>query len=276
MVKFWPVRVKVRSGSESRVLHSTVYCPLKPFLAPISLFLRSQMLVARKRRGTNSNLQKVSKSAWEDNKRSSGIEDSTSIVHLSSLLAKSDGVKVNLPVSLAAEGKLGDLAGIMRRVNAAKDGLRLLLASGSKVKGKNGIIQKPLVDHVVEWRGDSVDGDGIIAQSQNAIEPAESKSKPRLIGSLSKELILDFQVADCHGIPRNKAAELSGAVLDLKFRAVLLVGARGFMIIFAVEVARNGAALGRWNPEVGAAGVHDNLEFLWRATDRDGGEVLMG
>ena len=39
MVKLWPVSVKVRSGRLSRVSHSTVYCPLYPFLAPISLFL---------------------------------------------------------------------------------------------------------------------------------------------------------------------------------------------------------------------------------------------
>jgi hypothetical protein len=38
-VKLWPVSVNVRSGRLSRVSHSTVYCPLYPFLAPISLFL---------------------------------------------------------------------------------------------------------------------------------------------------------------------------------------------------------------------------------------------
>src|SRR5205809_4881520 len=40
MVKLWPVRVKVRSGRESRFSHSIVYWPLKDFLAPISLLLR--------------------------------------------------------------------------------------------------------------------------------------------------------------------------------------------------------------------------------------------
>jgi hypothetical protein len=39
MVKLWPVSVKVRSGRPSRLSHSTVYWPLKPFFAPISLFL---------------------------------------------------------------------------------------------------------------------------------------------------------------------------------------------------------------------------------------------
>lgn len=38
-MKLWPVRVKVRSGRLSRLSHSTVYWPLKLFLAPISLFL---------------------------------------------------------------------------------------------------------------------------------------------------------------------------------------------------------------------------------------------
>ena len=39
MVKLYPVRVKDKSGSSSRFLQSTVYCPLKLFFAPISLLL---------------------------------------------------------------------------------------------------------------------------------------------------------------------------------------------------------------------------------------------
>jgi len=40
-----------------------------------------------------------------------------------------------------------------------------------------------------------------------------------------------------------------------------------------VEIAGYGAALGGGNPEVGAAGVENDLELLRRGTDRDVGEV---
>lgn len=38
-MKLYPVRVKDKSGSSSLFLQSIVYCPLKLFFAPISLFL---------------------------------------------------------------------------------------------------------------------------------------------------------------------------------------------------------------------------------------------
>ena len=45
------------------------------------------------------------------------------------------------------------------------------------------------------------------------------------------------------------------------------------MVILLVEVAGDGAALGGWNPKVGAAGIEDDLKLLWRVADGDLGEV---
>lgn len=50
MVKLWPVRVKVRSGSELRFSHSIVYCPFQLFLAPISALLRNELAHILERR----------------------------------------------------------------------------------------------------------------------------------------------------------------------------------------------------------------------------------
>ena len=47
------------------------------------------------------------------------------------------------------------------------------------------------------------------------------------------------------------------------------------MVILAVKIASNGAAFGRWNPEIRATCVEDNLEHLWRRADGDLGEVYV-
>ena len=67
MVKLWPVRVNDMSGSSSRLLHSTVYCPLKPFFAPISLLLRDVRLQPKKEKTyTYSSSARVAGSAMSD------------------------------------------------------------------------------------------------------------------------------------------------------------------------------------------------------------------
>lgn len=45
------------------------------------------------------------------------------------------------------------------------------------------------------------------------------------------------------------------------------------MVVLVVEVASDGATLGRGNPKVGAAGVKDDLELLRRVADGNLGEV---
>ena len=45
------------------------------------------------------------------------------------------------------------------------------------------------------------------------------------------------------------------------------------MIVLAVQVAGDGTALGRWDPEVGAACIQDDLEVLRRRANGDFREV---
>ena len=45
------------------------------------------------------------------------------------------------------------------------------------------------------------------------------------------------------------------------------------MVILVVEVASNGATVRRRDPQVGAAGVEDDLELLGRVADGNLGEV---
>ena len=48
------------------------------------------------------------------------------------------------------------------------------------------------------------------------------------------------------------------------------------MIVLAMKVAGDGAALRRRDPKVGAAGVENDLERLRRGSDGDLGEVCWG
>jgi hypothetical protein len=71
-----------------------------------------------------------------------------------------------------------------------------------------------LIKHVVEWRSDVVDRDGIVGKAEDTVEPnsrvnrklpvlsremyilAEGKSQTRLFGGLRKVLVADRDITD--------------------------------------------------------------------------------
>jgi hypothetical protein len=188
-------------------------------------------------------LQELSNGGGQGNEGCAGVQDDAGVVHLGGLLAERDGIKVDLPVGLAPQGKLDELAS---------------------------------VEHVVERRDDAVHTDGVVAETHDAVEPAEGKGKTGLGGGLSEVLVLHLEVADLEDIVGHEAAQLAGSVADLERGAVLLVRRRRGRVILGVQVAGDRVALGRRDPEVGAARVEDDLERLgWRA-EGDLGEVWAG
>ena len=74
---------------------------------------------------------------------------------------------------------------------------------------------------------------------------------------------------------RDVASNLAGAISDPKLGAIFDVGRGGGSIVFAVEVASNRPTLGARDPEVGAAGVKDDLEFLRGRSESDRTKVLL-
>jgi len=72
---------------------------------------------------------------------------------------------------------------------------------------------------------------------------------------------------------RHESTQAAGAILDGEFAAVLLVCGRSRRVILLVEVASDGAALRRWNPQVGTTSVEDDFEGLRRGTELDLREV---
>ena len=169
-------------------------------------------------------LQKLGNGGGKSDERSTGVQNDTSVVHLSSLIAKGDGIEVNLPVGLAPQWDLSELARVVTLINAAESGDRLLLLVGvSEIKGEDGLVQKSLVEHVIERRDNLVHADCIVAQTHDAVEPAEGKSKTRLRGCLGKVLVLDLQIANLESVLRHVARERTGAITDLKLGSVRLI-----------------------------------------------------
>lgn len=160
-------------------------------------------------------------------------------------------------------------------VNTTERGLGLVtvLVGVTQVEAEDRLVDELLVDHVVEGRDDLVDGDGVVAQTQDTVEAAKGKGQARLAGRLSEVLVLDLQIADLKDVIGDEAAQAAGSVADAELRAVLLVGGRLGRVVLAVEVAGDGAALRGWHPQVGAASVKDDLEALGRSTKGDLGVV---
>lgn len=225
--------------------------------------------------GTHFLVQKLGEGGRESNERGTGVEDDTSVVELGGVLAEGDGVEIDFPVRLAAERDLGHRTGVVILVNTAEggDGLITVLVGVAKVEAKDRLIEEVLLQHAVEGRGDLVDGDGVVAETKDTIEATEGKGQAGLTSSLSEELVLDLEVANGDGVLGDETAQATRAIADGELGTVLRIGARRGRVVLAVKVAGDGAAGLRRNPEVGAAGVENDLELLrWRA-DGDGREV---
>jgi hypothetical protein len=226
--------------------------------------------------GTNLLVEQLSKSGGKGNEGSAGVEDGTGVVQRSRLATEGDLVEVDLPVSLAAEGNLGQLAGVVVLVDAAEQGLALstLVVGVAEVEAEHGLIKKTLVNHAVERRDNAVHGDGVVAKTHDTVEAAKGEGKTGLRGSLSEQLVLDLEVANLDGVLADVALKAAGAIPDGKVGAVLLVGGRLAVVVLGVQVAGNGAAVTAGNPQVGATGVQNDLELLRRGADGDLREVL--
>ena len=191
---------------------------------------------------------------------------------LRNIIAVANSIEVDLPVGLATERDGGDLASVLVLVDTAKDNLGLAILVG-EVEGEDGLINELLLNHLVERRGDPVHCDSRVAETKNSIKAAKGKSQAGLARSLGKELVIDGNVTNGHSVLRDEAAEATRAILNLKARSVLLVRRRLGRLVLVVEVAGDGAALGRGNPKVGAAGIQNYLEGLGWRSEGNFGEV---
>ena len=98
------------------------------------------------------------------NQRRAGINGSTDVVQLNSLLAEGDCVQFNFPGKLAAKRKLHHLSGVMVLVDAAQCDLSfvaLTVLTVAKIKGEEWCMQQALVEHIIERRDHVIDSNSV-------------------------------------------------------------------------------------------------------------------
>lgn len=206
--------------------------------------------------------------------RCAGVDSSTGVVEIHLFVAKGDLVELDLPVTLTADGGVGNLALVTAVIHTAKDSLATVLLRVTKVESELGLIQKTLVDHLVEGRDDTVDADRVVGETEDTVKLAKGESKTGLRGSLGKVLTLDLQVADGQDVVGHDTLHGARTILDLEFGAVLLVRRRGRVVVLGVQEASDRRALGRGDPEVRRTSVENDLEGLGRSAKGDVGKVL--
>ena len=226
--------------------------------------------------GTDFLVEQLSESGGQSDERGTSVEDGAGLVDLGGLVAEGDGVEVDFPVCLPAQRDLDHVAVVVILVHATEDALRLraLVIGIGEVEGEDGLVDQTLVDHVVERWDDLVDGDGVVSETHDTVKAAEGKRKARLRGCLSEVLVFDGEIANAHGVLADISLQFARSVPDGEIGAILLVGARLAVVVLAVEIAGDGAAVLAWHPEVGAAGIKHHLELLRGCSDGDLGEVL--
>jgi len=113
------------------------------------------------------------------------------------------------------------------------------VVSRGQVEAKDGLVDQALVDKVVEGRDDTLDGDGVIAETKDTVKLAKGKGKTRLLDRLAKGLILDDDAADVEVVVADNTLERTRAVLNAKLSAVGLEGLGLVRVVAAVEEAGN-------------------------------------
>lgn len=152
-------------------------------------------------------LQELGKCRRKSNEGGTSVKDDSGVLKLGNVLAKGNGVKVYLPVGLSAERDLDQLSGVVALVNTTKGSLRgiTFFVAVAEVEGKDRLIKRLLVQHVIERRDNLVDGDGVESKTQDTVKAAKGESQARLVGGFGEVLVLDGNVADRHSVAGNKA-----------------------------------------------------------------------
>ena len=189
------------------------------------------------------------------------------VVKLKLIIAKGNLVQFNLPVGLSAHRSVRNLALVGGVINTTEGGLSSVFLGISHAEGKHRFVNKTLVHKVVERRDDVSDSDGVVSETKNTIKSgyycekgvqrakrgdllAKGKGKTWLLGSFGEVHTSHGEVTHAEIIVRDVALHGTGTIVDLKVSSVGLVGGRGTGIVFGVEEARDGRALGAGNPEV--------------------------
>lgn len=153
------------------------------------------------------------------------VDGGTSVLEFEFFTAKFDLFKLDLPVSLAANGNIVDLASVMAGVDATENCFSTICIGIAQSESKDRFVEELLVDHVVEGGCDVVDSNCVIRKTQDAIEStsvmvsvlqhatglgdllAKSKGQTRLLDSLCKLLPFDSEIPNAEIVLRDETLE---------------------------------------------------------------------
>ena len=167
----------------------------------VSLIALDGVLAVESLLGAHLFVQQLGEGGGQSDQRSAGIENDTGVVKIGCVFAKGDRVQVDFPVRLASERDLGQLARIVGAVDTAEGRLGLGTVVGvAEIEGEDGLIDQILINHVVKRGRDMIDRDGIVTETQDAIETAKGKGQTRLAGCFSEQLVLDLKISNAESV----------------------------------------------------------------------------
>ena len=168
--------------------------------------------------GADLLVEQLGEGGGEREQRSARVEDGAGAFDLGRLVAEGDGLEVDLPVGLAAEGDLGQLAAEVGPVDAAECG-QGVVAFGvgvAEVEREDGLVDQVLVDHVVEGWYDLVDADAVVAQAEDAVEAGKGEGETGLLSDFAEVLLLNLEVAYLNCVLRDESLDATRSVPDLE------------------------------------------------------------
>ena len=205
---------------------------------------------------------------YVEGRRLTGVNGSASVLEFKVLTAEGNLVQFNLPVGLSAHGGICELAFVGGGVDTTKGSFSSVFLRGPHAESEHRFVKKALVHKVVEWRDDVVDGDGVVSEAEDTVESryygskrgargverghllAKGEGETWFLGSLSEVHAFHGEIAHFEVVVRNEAFHGTRTVVNFEISSVGGVGRRGARIVFRVEEARDGRALGTGDPKV--------------------------
>jgi len=133
-------------------------------------------------------------------------------------------------------------------VDSTKYSFTTILLRWTNTEREQGLVEKTLVDHVIERWDNTVDRDRVICKTQDAVELAESKGKTRLLGGFSKILVANSEVTYGELVLRDIALHRTRAILDGELGTIGLVCRGTAGLVLGMQETCDGVALRARDP----------------------------
>jgi hypothetical protein len=151
-------------------------------------------------RSTNLSIEHLSDIRRSSDEGGASIDGGASVLKLENLITESNRLELNLPISLATNGNVIDLASVVVGVNATKDGLAWVFLRVTDTEREDRFVEKTLVEEFVEGRSDVIDRNRVIGKTEDTIELSKSEGKTRLLQCFGKQQRIYFEIANGEGI----------------------------------------------------------------------------